>query len=359
MANIRVQTHRLKKGMKIASDVYTSSGVVIVPSGTEVTKEVLELLTKHFADDVMVEYTPKKKNAFIVKKSNGIDENREKKIKEFSQTFQIAEEAISQNFKAIVEQDKDIDVPALVSTVQEVVNKAENDTELFDMLFSIRRTSENLYTHSVNVALYAQLLARWVGFSPEEIEIASLAGLLHDIGHLKYTDKEENGFSLHDELEKRCHEKHSVHGYKLLQNKTVDYRVKQAILTHHERLDESGFQMGVSFENINGVARVLAIADIYATLTVDEEGHPAMLPFEVLKYMQAQEFGKYDAVYLRTFMEHLAQTFIQQEVLLNNGKKGTIIMLNKLDFARPLVQVEDYYVDLSVQKDLAIKELLN
>ena len=149
-----------------------------------------------------------------------------------------------------------------------------------------------------------------------------------------------------------------MHGYKLLRDKTLDYRIKQAILTHHERLDESGFPMGVPFENINGISRILAIADTYVTLTMEEPGYPALSPFEALMHFQTREHGKFDSRYLLMFTEHIAQNFIQQRVRLNNDKTGTIIMLNKLDLLRPLVQIDDYFVDLSVHKDLIIKEIL-
>lgn len=223
------------------------------------------------------------------------------------------------------------------------------------MLFHIRRTSESLYAHSVNVALYAQLLARWVGFEKKEIELTLLAGLLHDIGHLKYP---EDKFSMHGDMDKSCHEKHSVDGYKMVQDKNLEYPIKQAILTHHERCDESGFPMGIDYKNINRITRVVSIADIYATLTVEEPGCTAMQPLEFLQHMQIAEFGKYDAAYLRIFMEHLAQTFLQKEVLLNNGKTGKIVMLNKIDLKSPLVQVEDYFIDLSLKRDVCIKKIL-
>ena len=56
MAQMRIPTSRLRKNMIVKSDVYTRSGVIIVPAGTEVTKDVVSLLTRHFIDDVIVEY---------------------------------------------------------------------------------------------------------------------------------------------------------------------------------------------------------------------------------------------------------------------------------------------------------------
>lgn len=356
MAKIRIQTHHLKKGMIIKEDVYTHVGVIIVPQNTIVTKEVHELLTRHFVDDVIVEYLPEKKGG--VQKALKTSREKQKKMKEFTRTFHIAEETLSQNLMEIVQQDKEIDVPALLDMVQSVVSKADNDTDLCNMLLCMRNSSENLYAHSIHVALYARLLADWGKFTATETDLVVLAGLLHDIGHLKYSEKEWKDICLHEEMEKHYHEKHPHYGYKMVHNKTLDHRVKQAILTHHERMDGSGFPMGVTYSNINNVARVLAIADTYATLSMGEPGYSAMPPFEILNFLHTQEIGKFDSGYLSVFMEHIMQSFIQRKVLLNNGQTGTVIMLNKLNLLKPLVQIEDYFVDLAIQKGLDIKEVL-
>lgn len=357
MATIRIRTNRLQKGMIIKSDVFNHTGTLIVPANTTVTKEVFALLTRHFISEVIVDYTPTQKSTpdpNLLQKTNGIPA---KKMEEFTKTFHIAEETLSQNLKDIALRDKDVDIQTLVNMITSVVNKTDGDVNLCDMLFHMKSNSETLYSHSINVSLYAQLLARWLDFTAEEIELVSLAGLLHDIGHLKYP--ETDSFSLHDELNKRCHDKHPAYGYKIIQQKTIDYRIKQAILTHHERMDQSGFPMGVSFANINSTARVLAIADTYATLTTEEATDPALTPFEVLKFLEKSEYSKYDTRYLLLFTERIAQNFVQHEVLLNNGQVGVIILLNKVDLTRPLVQVGSQFIDLSLRTDLAIKKILN
>lgn len=123
MANIRIQTHRLKKGMKIVVNVYNCYGVVIVPEGTVVTKDVFELLAKHFVDDVVVEYNPEKKDSSIIQKEISASEMREKKIVEFSHTFQITEDIVSKHLQEFVLTEKEMDVPMLVEAVEAVVKK--------------------------------------------------------------------------------------------------------------------------------------------------------------------------------------------------------------------------------------------
>lgn len=356
MALIRMKTHHLKKGMIINADVYNRAGVILVPKGTPVTSEVFELLTKHFIDDVIIDYTLEPATI------SGISEEktllRKKRLQDFTRAYHVAEETLSQNLRDIVMQDKEVDIPALLNLLHNVINNASDDLSLFDMLHSMQTDSNTLYSHSINVSLYSQLLARWVGLNPEEIELVSLAGLLHDIGHMKYPESDEVPFTLHDELAKNCHEQHPTLGYRLLQNKTIDYRIKQAVLTHHERFDESGFPLGVSFVNINQITRILSIADSYVTLITEEAGYPAFTPFDALKQLQETDYKKYDYKFLTTFIGHVSQNYIQHDVLLTDGRTGTILMINKNDLTRPLVQVGNLFVDLAKQKDLKIEKIL-
>lgn len=344
--------------MIIAADVHNRSGVILVPAYTEVTKEVFDLLTRHFIDEVVIDYSTEKTEPPALLGAPSERTISPVKLKEFTQTFHVAEDTLSQNLREIVEQDKDIDIQSMLNIVNSVINKADSEVNLFDMLYSMKHNSESLFSHSINVSLYAQMLGQWVGFSPEEIEVLSLAGLLHDIGHLKYPAEDQKKFSLQKELQKRYRDKHPALGYKVIQQKEVDFRIKQAVLTHHERMDESGFPMGISFTNINNISRVLAIADTYATLTTEEPGLPAMSPFDVLKQFQNIDLGKFDSRYMITFIERISQNFIQHDVLLTNGQVGTIVMLNKTDLTKPLVQIGTYFMDLSIRKDVGIKKIL-
>lgn len=356
MAFIRMKTHHLKKGMIIRADVYNRAGVILVPADTVVTSEVFEILTKHFIEDVVIDYATEP--APVTDFSNGRRRINEKKLAEATQIYKVAENTLAQNLKDIVQKDKEVDIPALLDLLQSVIDKADEELSIFDILHHMQKDSDTLYAHSINVALYAQLLARWANLESEEIELVSLSGLLHDMGHLQYPEDSNSPFTLHDGMEKICHEQHPTLGYRLLQNKAIDHRIKQAVLTHHERFDESGFPLGVSFVNINQIARVLAIADSYVTLITEENGHPGMTPFEALKYLQETDYKKYDYKLLTTFVEHVSLNYVQHEVQLTDERIGTILMINKTDITRPLVQIGNLFIDLTKQKDLAIQKVL-
>ncbi len=360
MACFRVHTDRLRKGMIIKNDVYSRTGAVLIPVNTPVTKDVVMLLTKHFIDYVMVDYQTTASSPADIPSPESVPKIKQQQIEEFKGSFQIAETALSENLIDIVTKEKDLDVPLLLDMLNSIVEKSENEVNLCNMLFKMKSSAEGLYTHSINVALWGQILAKWMNFTPEDIELVGTAGLLHDIGLLKLTDGANlpAGFTFHEELQGK-HGKHTILGYNLLKDKSIDLQVKQAVLTHHERQDGSGFPLKVQLQNINLISRVIAIADTYDTMTMTETGITPKSPFWVLKYLEDNGYHKYDSKMLMTFISHLTNNFIRHNVRLSNDMVGQIVLINKFNLTRPLVQIGNSFIDLAVRKDLAIKEILD
>ena len=183
---------------------------------------------------------------------------------------------------------------------------------------------------------------------------------MHDIGLLKLTDTAElpADFTFHGELSGR-YGKHTVLGYNLIKEKNVDLRVKQAVLTHHERQDGSGFPLKVKIPNINAISRVIAIADTYDTMTMREGDIPPKSPFWLLKHLEDTGYQKYDSTMLMTFIARITNNFIRHKVRLSNNTIGQIVLINKFNLTRPLVQIGNSFIDLAIRKDLSILEILD
>lgn len=359
-----VSIEELEEGMIISADVYTRDGVIIVPENTEVTAEVLNLLARHSIMEVIVGEKPDNPefsmdDFSILEDALGmLDylEERENKQETFEDTFHNAEKELEKNLNKIINHEK-IDIYQLLDIVDAIAAKADNDVNLCDMLFKMKRASADLYVHSINVSIYAQLLAKWTDLPEDEIELAGIAGLLHDMGLIVCHQEGEKNISLHGEYDNTCGFNHMVHGYNLIKDWDVDLRLKQAILTHHERMDLSGFPHQLSYKSLNYISRVVALADAYDTLTMEEEGYEAMSPLAALSYIFDNCYIKFDTEMMICFIEHVVQNFIQYEVLLSDGQRGKIVMPNKKEPARPLIMVDGGFVDLSQRKDLMITEM--
>ena len=361
-----VSIEELDEGMLITADVYTRGGVIIVPENTVVTAEVLNLLARHSIMEVIVGEKSADTEIELSMEDFGILEDalgmldyleqRESKQESFEDVFKTAGENLEKSFHKIINQEK-LDVYQLLDIVDTIAAKADNDVNLLDMLYKMSHQPEDLYLHSLKVSIYAQLLAKWRDLPEDEIELAGIAGLLHDIGLIVCHKEGEKNISLHGEYENKCGFNHMVHGYNLLKDWDVDLRLKQAILTHHERMDLSGFPNQLSYKSLNYISRVVALADAYDTLTMQEEGYEAMQPLAALSYIFDNCYIKFDTEMMICFIEHIVQNFIQYEVQLSNGQRGKIVMPNKKEPARPLIMADGGFVDLSRRKDITITEM--
>lgn len=363
MAFLRVSVNRLRKGMVIASDVYANTGVILVPAGTTVTKEVIHLLTRHFVETVMVEYIVEKKDPSVEVQEEPVREEEHKISEEehriFQEKFRVAEDSIAHTLMAVVNGDQEIEVATLLDTINDVIAKSDGETGLISMLMRMKQTSASLYQHAMNVAMFGQILARWMRCSKEEIELVAVAGLLHDIGLTNLSKERRLIFSPKTALENEDKGRHAIDGFNLIKSQNIDGRVKQAVLTHHERLDGSGYPLQAMFSDINRISRIIAIADVYDLLTMKENGQEALSVFSALGKMENMGDNKLDSQMLMRFMTNIAESMIQHQVLLNTGQIGKVIMVDKYNVSRPLVQVENTFIDMAKVKDIYIKEVLD
>ena len=83
-----------------------------------------------------------------------------------------------------------------------------------------------------------------------------------------------------------------------------------------------------------------------------------LCPFEVIHLFETAGFLKYDTKFILTFLEGIVQTYINNNVRLNNNMEGEIVMINKLSLSRPVIKVRDEFIDLSKHRDLYIQALI-
>ena len=98
--------------------------------------------------------------------------------------------------------------------------------------------------HSAAVARFARDIAKAVGMSEAECELAHTAGLLHDIGRFALSDRvAERGRTLTDE-DWMAIQRHPELGADMLRDLGMYGPVAEIVLAHHERVDGRGYPAG-------------------------------------------------------------------------------------------------------------------
>jgi putative nucleotidyltransferase with HDIG domain len=142
--------------------------------------------------------------------------------------------------------------------------------------------SKDAYTenHCYRVSLYATRIAASLGLSTARVEDVRAAALLHDIGKLEISrDLLYKAARLtREEFEEI--QKHVAKGIEMLEPVGGSLRrVIPIILAHHDKFDGSGYHP-TRGEEIPLEARIIAVADVYDSLTSDRPYRKAMSPYD-------------------------------------------------------------------------------
>ncbi len=91
----------------------------------------------------------------------------------------------------------------------------------------------------------------------------------------------------------------------------TDDVIRDVALYHHEKLDGSGYPIGLAGEQISPASRIAAMIDIYDAMTTDRPYRQAMAPEEALQLM-ANEMAPHqlDSEYLNVFYRLIAPKLV-------------------------------------------------
>jgi HD-GYP domain-containing protein (c-di-GMP phosphodiesterase class II) len=121
--------------------------------------------------------------------------------------------------------------------------------------------------HAMSVAEYALVGASELSLSDDVKHNIAYAGILHDIGMLSIPQSIINKSSALTREELNTIRKHPVIGYNLLRGIPPLNEVSRLILYHHERYDGRGYPCGLKGDIVPIGARLLSVADAFASMT--------------------------------------------------------------------------------------------
>lgn len=160
--------------------------------------------------------------------------------------------------------------------------------------------------HSAAVAAFSRDIAKHVGLSERDQELAHTAGLLHDIGRFAFADRVlEPGHELTD-TDWQHVQRHPEIGAELLPDLEVYGPVAQIVRAHHERVDGRGYPDGLRGDEIPEIARIVAVAEAYDTLTAADTYREQMTSFEALTELRRVAGTQLDGRFVEALAELLA-----------------------------------------------------
>lgn len=186
----------------------------------------------------------------------------------------------------------------------------------FRSISALFRKDYYSFLHSLHVCVYGVALCRHV-LSPDKAALRAFAlgALSHDVGKTFLNPAILNKPGPLTAAEFAQVRRHANLGWDMLRLQGVtDPRIRLVVQGHHEKLDGSGYPLGLAGRQVQPVSRIAAIADIYDALTTDRPYRKAMTADEALDLMRTMAPHQLDAEYLEAFAGLIRQNRLAETV---------------------------------------------
>ncbi|KGX89781.1 HD-GYP domain-containing protein [Pontibacillus marinus] len=354
-----VSTFSLADGDELSKPIYNDKGQILIHEGVALTKRMINRLT-----DIGVTYVYIEDEATndIESKSPISDRVRVEAVNTIKDTFDTmsGSDDVANSFIFDKTGEKMVDI------VRHILSEVQDHNEVISLLSDVFTYDDYIFTHSLNVTIYALALGTELGLPSKKLEELGYGAMLHDVGKVFVPrDVLLKPGKLTDEEFKQIQE-HSEAGFNMLRKMpTVPLTAAHCAYQHHERLDGSGYPRGLTEKDIHLYAKILGIADVFDAVTSNRVYRNAMLPHEGLEILYAGAGTLFDQKMIQAFRKSVAAYPNGLTVVLSDGRKGIVARQNKHVSDRPVVRIleedglelsEYYEIDMSQELNVIVTE---
>ena len=129
--------------------------------------------------------------------------------------------------------------------------------------------------HQRRVADLARAIAQEMNLTEDQIDGIRMSGAIHDIGKISVPSEILSKPTKLSALEFSLIKNHPSVGYDILRDIEFPWPIAQITLQHHERINGSGYPMGISGNEILLEAKILAVADVVEAIASHRPYRPA------------------------------------------------------------------------------------
>jgi diguanylate cyclase (GGDEF)-like protein/putative nucleotidyltransferase with HDIG domain len=256
-------------GLKLTNDIFGHT------TGDELLNKSAEILKKTCRSMDVVARMGGDEFAVILPKT---DEHAVKKIIERVKS-ELSKDHIgaikcSMSLGSCTKSSEDQDIVGIMGFAEEMMYKDKTinrDNVNSELINTIIKTLHSNYprekVHSENVSKLSSDLALAMELPENEVHMVKEAGFLHDIGKIAVKDEIINNKYLLNTNESKEIKQHSLAGYRILNLFEETKDLAEAVISHHEKWNGTGYPNGLKGEEIPAMARIISIAETYDVFT--------------------------------------------------------------------------------------------
>jgi HD-GYP domain-containing protein (c-di-GMP phosphodiesterase class II) len=226
-------------------------------------------------------------------------------------------------------ENKELDLPAVRSSVEFMVDSIERNPDAYIWLTRIRKFDSYIYKDSLLASVWAATLGRELGLEREKLNSLATGAMLMDIGKTALPGELLNKQGRLTDDEWALMKSHVEHGMRLLsETGEACEDILDILRTHHERLDGSGYPAALRGNNIPFLGQIAGIIDFYVSAT-SPRPYAKPISSSDATYMLNQQQGRYfSELLVRKLIQALSTYPTGTLVELSSGEVGVVISQN-------------------------------
>ena len=244
--------------------------------------------------------------------------------------------------------------------IDDIVEKLMCDDNVTLHLMNGKNEFEDIYFHSLNVAVIAMMIGRAKGYSAEQLKALSFAALFHDMGKIKIPTAILRKQVPLSEPESNYLKLHTKYGLDMAnQIEGFPESAKTVIVQYHELRDGSGYPEGLKGDEIDELAQVIIVANAFDNLCHTPVPAEQKIPYTALSHLYKNCKHLYKEENLNILIKFMGVFPPGTVVQLSNNMVGLVISVNASHLLFPNVLVYDPEVPRTQAPiiDLASKDI--
>ena len=183
-----------------------------------------------------------------------------------------------QNLTLAIERGEPVDLNTAKASCGPLV-ECVSSNQISSILDNVRHHHNYTYVHSLRVATFLSVFGHAIGIRGDDLLTLSSGGLLHDVGKMVTPQEVLNKPGRLDGDEWVVMKSHVEHSSEILKRSPdLNPIIRIIAEQHHEKIDGSGYPLGLKGAELNELARMAAIVDIFSALTDERSYKPAFPP---------------------------------------------------------------------------------
>ncbi|OFI05935.1 cyclic di-GMP phosphodiesterase response regulator RpfG [Clostridium acetireducens DSM 10703] len=347
---VKINVNDLKTGMIAAEDIVVDGSTLVI-KGLEINENIIKKLKEFYFQRYLLVYHEFENEYYGNKSHKKEMEDVEISVEKFTKSVKCIFDAINSNGKTDIEEVRNFS--------KKIMDEINSPSLVVKNIVLHGSGKDSIFKHSINVATLSFLLGKWIGLDKSNLNLLVYAAVLHDFGKSKIDSKILHKSTKLTEEEIEEIKRHPIIGYNIV--KDIPYlstSVSYGILMHHERLDGSGYPLGLKDKNIHDFAKIIAIADTFDAVNSSRVHKKSIDPFGALEIIQKSSLGKLHYIYSKIFIEHIINYYIGEYVMLNDNRVCKIIQVDINNLSKPLLLYDGDFIDLKNRNDLYVKKLV-